>query len=632
MATEDDPKIPAPPSDEAGVEVSPLPPAEMKKEDSVVSPGDDESEASGRARVLTGAQLEHFRDHFSLHTKTTMIRFRSRTNAARVIEGGLFQTVLEEEYNRDTKRSEISIRTFKDGTASLQFLRGIYTAFTILLAGFLFVFCLNVLLFLVLDAAIVSGAANANEKTEVSNGLTVGVILAIIGFVHGLSSVMVVAGHFVIDTWTGHRLAKRFLFGHISDVFIEWTCFTFFILIPVVTGSFALLVGSDNWWTTMALTWFSCVNVFFIIFLVSIVAVEVSSVYTFVKNRNDADSDSWYDILKRCILLRQVHNYSGIVKATFVSRNVVKTSEDTDSTDRSNIYEQTRRETISFWSSFTKLDALSRFFIKKEVPVRLHTIDDVGDRRPWLTKYSWSLEKVFCRDPDSRYVAIVKGPGALRRGQIRSSAVCSFIGTGLILLVFLSFLVWLRLGGVVIAFLFAIAVILAYRSLDNARRLASVTKDLLEIEGIFKQATGADPQAKTEDEESPEENARSPNEASEAVYLTTQYERINEPTELFCWIMLGLEMAVWYFYPLITLFMLGNSAVGCLFFVVASVSGIRYYMNALMVIEETGNMDLVDGVTEDERWTNQSRLNEVVEAITAGKARRVWVNILGVAG
>ena len=615
---------------------SPSPPADddggaKDKSPSFISRASDAE--SGRPRVLTGAQLEHFRDHFSLHTKSTMIRFRSRTNAARVIESGLSQTVLEEEYNKETQQSEVSIKHFKDGTASLQFLRAVYTAFTILLAGFLFVFCINVLLFLVLDAAIVSGAAHSSEDSEVSIGLTIGVILAIIGFVHGLSSLMVVAGHFVLDTWSGHRLAKRFLFGDISDVVIDWVFFICFILIPILTGSFALLAKSDYWWTTTALTWFGCVTIFFALFLVSIVAVEVSSVFNFVKNRNDADSDVWYHILERCIMLRQVHNYSGLLKATFISRNLIKTSEDTDSTDRSNIFESTRRKTISLWASFTNLDILSNYFIKKDPPIRLYTIEDVGDRRPWLTKHSWSLEKVFCRDPDSRYVAIVKGPGALRRAQVRSSAICSFVGTALMLLVFLSFLVWMRIGGVFIAFAFAIALILAWQSLDNARRLATVTTDLLDVKGLFNAPeAGGDVEAKKEGEVSPEAGARSAKEASEAVYLTTQYERMNEPTELVCWILLGLEVAVWYLYPLITLFMLGNSAVGCLFFVVATVSGIRYYMNAQMVIEETGNMDLVDGVTEQERWTNQSRLNEVVEAITAGKARRVWANILGVVG
>ena len=118
---------------------------------------------------------------------------------------------------------------------------------------------------------------------------------------------------------------------------------------------------------------------------------------------------------------------------------------------------------------------------------------------------------------------------------------------------------------------------------------------------------------------------------SEAVYLVAEYHRINKATEYFCWTMVGIELFVFYFYPLITLALINGNLCG-LFFVCATVAGIRHYINIGVVIEELGNMDLVGGGTSEEKWENQCRLNTIVDGITEGKSRKVWTSILGAGG
>jgi hypothetical protein len=54
-------------------------------------------------RRVEGPQLERYHDHFTLHTKSTVVRFRSRTNAARVYDNHGSQLVLEESVDPVTK-------------------------------------------------------------------------------------------------------------------------------------------------------------------------------------------------------------------------------------------------------------------------------------------------------------------------------------------------------------------------------------------------------------------------------------------------------------------------------------------------------------------------------------------------
>jgi lipase ATG15 len=284
---------------------------------------------------------------------------------------------------------------------------------------------------------------------------------------------------------------------------------------------------------------------------------------------------------------------------------------------------------MSWWATITEWlpDSL---FKQLEEPIRLYTIEDVQDYRPFLTKNTWSLEGIFCRPKNSRYIAIVHGPGAVTRAQLRSSIICSLIGSVLIVLIMVSFLVWFRFGGKTIACVLVVCCIAAWSSLRQARNLYKVCKDLVDIRVEFKEE--AKKEAEDEEEEAAEEGKEKADAApSEAVYVVSEYKRVTEATYTFCVIMFGLELGFFFIFPLVVLFLI-NWNIGVLFLIVATVSGIRHYINAAVVIEETGNMDLVGGATEEEKWENKSRLNEIVEAITVGKSRKGWTMILGAGG
>jgi hypothetical protein len=110
-----------------------------------------------------------YKDHFTLAVPSSTVRFRSKQNCARVFENKSSQFVLEETYDPETKKREITAKQMNDATTGLQVLRGIYTLVCSLFFAFFFVFCLQAILFLVLDLAIESGATVSQPNDEKDN-------------------------------------------------------------------------------------------------------------------------------------------------------------------------------------------------------------------------------------------------------------------------------------------------------------------------------------------------------------------------------------------------------------------------------------------------------------------------------
>jgi hypothetical protein len=628
---------------------------------------------------------KHYTDHFTLPAPSSTVRFRSKYSAARVFENKTTQFVLEETYDPVTTKRKINVKRMKDTTKGLQFLRATYTIVCILWTGFFFVFALQVLLFLVLDLVIEAGSTTINTKLNV--GKTIGVFLAMIVFIQAFASALVIASHYCSDTWGGHYLVKQFFFSKFNEVTLDWIFFSFFVLIPLLVMCITLLTKMDGWWEVTSLVWFSCVLVFFAIFATNSVVYEVSAAIICVKNQYGG---TWVEIMKRCILLRQRRSYSGRRLVTYLARSLLTHAEEVDQIENTDIYESTRREQLTWWSNITSWKYLStddearglHLYKTLNPPVKLFTLDDVQENRPYVTKYTWSLERVFCRPANSRYIAIVSGPGALTKAQLRSSLVCSFIGTGLMLLLLVSILVWMSIPGGFIAIIFLVALIMAWGSLKSTFRLLTISKDLfgvkkeIKIESIralealqssrqvagsieeipdqaeghgemigqteekFDEGEGRDTLAETSAIlfGSKASRARSlsrrdseymdvPN---EGIFIVVRYHRITEVTERFCWILFSLEISVLFVYPAVTLFILGNWPVGLLFLFVASISGIRYYINAICVIEEAGTMDIIGGASVQERWKNKARLSDIIGSITDDKSHSIWIAVLTV--
>ena len=105
---------------------------------------------------------EYFRDHFTLSTPSSLVRFRSANVAARVFENRTSQFILEENFDAVSQRRRIYVKRLSDGTTGLQFLRGVYTIMCVFWTGIFFVLCLQVLMVMVLEMTMQIGTTGTN--------------------------------------------------------------------------------------------------------------------------------------------------------------------------------------------------------------------------------------------------------------------------------------------------------------------------------------------------------------------------------------------------------------------------------------------------------------------------------------
>jgi hypothetical protein len=438
-----------------------------------------------------------------------------------------------------------------------------------------------------------------------------------------------------MDTYRGHLLIRNFTFRNLRNTVVEWIFFLFFLGLPILCMCLMLLARVDNWWEITSLFWVASVAGFYFLFTFNVVFYEMKACWDVTKNKNGKDNESWLALIKSSILSRQVHMYSGRTVISYLAMGTIQDAEYTDSASRRNLVEPTFHERMSIRSKWTLWKRFSTegdgwgFFESVEAhKERIYDIDDARDVRPYMTSYTWSLEKIFCRPRNSRYIAIIRGPGALTQAQMRSSIACSFIGAILIFLIFLSALVYLRLGAAFTIFMLAIAVIASYPRMYSTYKLYQTRNELTVGWSELDKARSPD-----ETEAGANLVSRRSNEdESECIYFVNEVYRVTRPTSKFCWMMFAAEICIFYIYPLASLFSVNNYPLASMFAILVGISLLRYYVNAAVILEESGRMDLVDGANDYELWKNQSRLNEIVGNITRGRSLGVWLSVLGSIG
>jgi len=552
------------------------------------------------------AAVTTFQDHFTLQIPTSTVRYRHQQAAARIIETSDAQYILEEH------KDKVEIRRVHDTSEGVRFLRVLYALVTAFWTGFLFVFCIQVILYAILDLTIQSGATSRGD-THYFNA--VGVFLALPGLVDGCASAMVMAGSYIQDTVQGHTLIRNFAFRSFSPVVLEWIFFCVFLGMPILVLCGCLLSQSDNWFSITLLFWFSCILTFFAFFALSVVWFEIQACYEVLRNRyNDHDGD-FFHVFARCIHLRQTARFGGIKTIRYVSLGTISDSDDTDRDDsRANAISSTYQERFSCLAKLTlKFVRWGWFEDLTGREQRVYSIDAVRDVRPYATTHTWNLDKFFCRRANTRYITIVRGPGALTPSQLRSSIVCSLIGSCLIVCITFSFLVYLGLG---VFFSLLMTVLGAFLFMPSFRSTWGIYK-LVKSLHLFGDSFD-DEQEKLADSSH-----------STAMYLVEEIYRISQPTKNFIWVTAVIDFTILFLYPFASLLVINNGHLALLFFLLCGVSWIRDYFNAAVVLEEAGHMDLVDAQCDVDRWKSKSRLNEIIGNITRGRSRWAWISILG---
>lgn len=594
-----------------------------------------------------------FHDHFSLKTPSSTVRFRG--SHVRVYEQRNAQFLIEEKelcYDDDDNKSSsnnnkriLTVKHMTDTSAGLRGLRACYTLVVVFMSGFLFIFCFQILLFLFLDAVTEMGATS---KQDLEVWPFLGTALSIPIFVHGFSSAIAIAGGFVADTWNGHPFLRSM--GSWDVVITEWIAFLIFLGIPIFTVAVTLLAGSENWWQISSLTWYSCVFVFYGYFAFAIMYYEIQACFDLAEQLDQSryvgrvgHGMGFKGLIRRAIFLRQVHRLSGVRHSMYlVGGHHGKLP--LDSYSLSDDYEA-HRETMGLYTKMTLRPRFERFFTVLDPPIRVYSVDEARGISPFITSNTWTLEKIYCRHRKDRAITVVSGPSAISTHQAKSSFACAIIGNFLAFLLVLGFLVWMDFSGVVVGILVAVMFLCFLPHFLTSAKIFKMYRHVKEVKmEILDQENDAEENREqhqqswderendSDDMENPIVNnaTNSDDEESEGIYQVWETFRVTRPRDEVCWIIFGIELALFFVWPVITLFAIKNYATATLFVFVSIFSGTRHYLNAAVVLKELGAVDVMGSKRmkdTEEQWKAKARLSKIVGNVSRGRSRNLWIAV-----
>ena len=534
-------------------------------------------------------------DHFLLPTPSNFINLHNKDT--HIFTVGTHQIVLQ----KDTESDSYHAKQVEEGTSGLFLVRSIYTTIAALMTGFLFVFCVQLFLFLFLGLLMDSGLTD--NRNEAKGASFFGGLLALPLFLNGLANTMTLALAFTVDCFRGQIFFKTIT--NSDNVEVEWVTFFVFMGMPLFSMCVSLFAKSSYWWEITLLTVFSCVFFYYLVFAAMSILFEVRGCLDL-----DPDHFDW-EKLKKVLLMKQKQRLSGYRKAEYII-NSTNDGLPQVATYRDLLDELPQHPKCYFgpWARITKLLSHCSLYEKlpKEHQARQWTLDEVLENNPFVTNHSWSLEKIFCRNTKARYVAIVEGKSKVTDGQVVSSIVFLFLVATFAIVTMLAFLVWMDLGvefymvGLVlfISLLWS-RFVKAIRTCRNHRTRSNVD-NVIEVE---------------------RENE------SEAEFTVLDSYLWTKPSEKLCWFELGFEFVFLFLIPLVTLLSTGNAPIGIVFAIVASVCGIRNHVNAASCLIEYGPLSrqTIRGIPHERDWRQKHRLARIVKEVSTGGKSRFWTGI-----
>lgn len=631
-----------------------------------------------------------YNDHFTLNIPSSTIRYRTKNSCARIIETENTQLILEEkiicantnadnnnnsnESNTNTMSAtkkfdnnmsssstvEITIRRVGTSSTSIRFLRLSYVIVTAFYTGFLFILGLQYLLFVSLDLLVdvgltgstITSPSTSNKYENLNNdhmdaSITRAILsfLSFPGLIYGFATLLVVCVAYILDMWDGHVLIRTFTFRAFSIVAVEWIYFLLFLATPILVMCITLMLRIVNWWEITLLYWFISATILFVIFAVNVCLYEMQACRIVMNNLINLDvqqpsshaTSSFVQFIKQCILFRQTYAYSGYKYIQYLATGVVDNSQKYYTNNHRNQIKETIKERISLYAKLTTLQQAycnsGPFTLFEQRYDRIYSMEDALDIKLYITAYTWSLERMFCRQNESsKYITILKGPGALTRSQMNSSIICSVIGVVLLLLIAVSLTIFMQVGWIgIISILFVGLLVTSpissstyatYRALRLLKFVRTTNKKNTDRSELFTAASLTDDNVESE---------------TEGFYHVNETYRISKPAPWLCWILFVMESSLFYFLPLLGLLLRHAYTLAGIFFIVAGLAGMRYYINVAIILEEVGRLDLIDASGDDannfndrNRWRKESRLNEIVDNITRGRTLSTFMSILGV--
>ncbi len=517
----------------------------------------------------------------------------------------LEQVVLEKKADNDY----VTVSQTSVSSPALIFLRAVGTLVAALMAGFLFVFCVQLILFLFLGLTIQSGMGAREHKYQPFS--FTGTLLAMPIVIRSLSQIMAIATAFVYDTWRGSKFAKTIF--HWKSTKIDWIHFLVFIGIPLFIAAILLCSGEGDWWAITSISWFFLVFVSYNVFATSVIFNEIYGCLKFIKRHpelrnNDPPNLREHNLqtFLRAIQLRTKQKLSGHKYVTYISHGA------DPHPDKISLDEMCEKDSckvsLDLLGKLSQVRVIRNMYKTLGMPLRQYFPENVLKSTPYFTDHSWGLESIYCHDRASRYIAIIDGQGALRKRQTISNIVCYFLGTFLTFFITVSILVWFDLPAIQVVIVVLLCIALLYQPVKKSLELYRTYRSILSENGgnyhINRQK------------------------ASDAIYQVHETFRITEPRPQVCWILFGLEVVFFFIIPATTLLSSKNYNVGIVFICLGIIYLLRDVCNAPACVRELGHLEGLEDDDKDQNalsvWRKKNRLGKIISDISVGKKTNIW--------
>ena len=612
----------------------------FKDEEEVISK-DKFARARFEAHPKVDYELVRLIDHPSISIRSSHVRFRGGS-AVRVYDSGGTQLILEkgqketraaadilsedkEEGHSSNVRPSITLKRASTATYGLYFLRVLYTSMAVLAAGAAFVFFVGMLLFLCADLAqhVHEGIQAGRMSTTLVAFL--GTLLSMPVLLRGLTSLMSLIIRFVFDVFSGGQLLR--LFG-LSAVLTDWMSFFAFVGIPLFTLIGSLFAKSQNALYNTAMSGIASLATLFLAFAVLVMKHRIFVAFHLVQKLNQ-DSEAVSSLIgkmKELMLLSVRANVSGkisyLVLHTTDMSDEVRASMMAQTTDGG--YRMVYKNMSFLYAQMTKFRFLSCFFDTLEEPQRCWNQDDIYESIPYHTEQSWSLEGLFCRARTQSFIAVVGGPGALTRKQLRSSRYCVGMGLCMYLLTLVGICVWFETPPIIPA-LVALS-FTCWCWFAHFRGQNQIRKTYKKAMNAYRNSTD---QYKTG--------------CALCICQIWKTYAVTRPTVLFSWIYIGVKFVSFFAFPLAYLLFVNQNWPMVAVFLVAYVIYLeRRYLDAHPVLEELGALESLRMMEVQEQseissrmlgreqmskstkqWKSQSRQFQI-ESINSRASQKFW--------
>jgi len=539
----------------------------------------------------------------------------------------------------ETTTRSVTVKYYNHSTCGLLFLRTTYSLVALLVLGFIWAFCMQVILFLFMNVFAQGGKPTAYNLTTgdedvregtIDSSVLIGSLCSIPVFVYGFASMLAIGNSVVLDTWNGSPLFGQLLLGcsNNTKVVMEVICFVVFLGIPGMTLAVATLSKSDLWWETTLSVWVVDILVFMAFYALLVVWTETSTCLELTRLNSMLSLDvdhSWWTLILEALGNTQIMFYSGYERVLYLvasssshhhhhhdnnpkskstnnkaekeqggeeeKQQELLSEDDDDSSSSKTLIKS--RSSIYSKLTVTGFCCCSFFFRTLKNPEKVYSNDDIQEVQPFFTSTHWSLERMFCRSMNrNNAVFVTRGRSSLKKSQIYSTVWCVLFANVLVVLLVAGLLVYMEFAvfAVVTIPLLVFVCCLLPVLVRTARLYFQMYGKSTKIANTNLNNNNDDHHlASNHGDWEPDDNDDENDD--ELLFHEWTSQRVSEPQPQWYWTCFILSQVVFFWYPFIGFMVVSkNYRVGAVFLVLAVFSWPRLYLHPLPILQRYGSI------------------------------------------